>query len=149
MINMAYSSQTERETINDQRRRKWAEGVFDPSGRPTPRYLDTDNPDHYLKRLMDAATPLVSEELQKVQTKDLYGSTLDHFEQRYFDSAKAEAQRPTNIPEGELREVRKLDASGRPFIEFYGSPSAWMKNFMPDTIKKVKGIIDNRQWQRP
>jgi hypothetical protein len=100
---MAWNSQVERETLNDQTRRKWDEAVFGPSGRPTPRYLDTDNNDHYRKRLMDAARSLVSPDLQKVETNDLYGSTLEHFEQRYFDSAKAEAQRPTNIPDGELR----------------------------------------------
>jgi hypothetical protein len=137
---MAYSSQTERETQNDERRRKWDQEVFGPSGRPTPRYLDTDNPDHYLKRLMDAARPLVAVDLQEVKTQDLYCSALNHYEQRYFDSAKAEAQRPTNIPAGELRQVTKHDQSGRPFYEFHGSPSSWMKQFMPDTVKKLANI---------
>jgi hypothetical protein len=68
---MAYHSQTERETQNDAKRREWKQNVFDPSGRPTPTYLDTDNPDHYRKHLMDAARPLVSKELQKVRTQDL------------------------------------------------------------------------------
>jgi hypothetical protein len=121
---MAYSSQTERETLNDETRRRWDEGIFGPSSRPTPRYLDSDNNDHYRKRLMDAARSLVSADLQKVETKDLYGSALDHYEQRYFESARAEAQRPTNIPNGELRQVTKKDATGRPFYEFHGSPRA-------------------------
>ena len=144
---MAWNSQVERETLNDQTRRKWDEAVFGPSGRPTPRYLDTDNNDHYRKRLMDAARSLVSTDLQKVETKDLYGSTLEHFEQRYFDSAKAEAQRPTNIPDGELRQVTKYDASGRPFYEYWGSPRAWIDQFSAPK-KRLIGIRDDRNFQK-
>jgi hypothetical protein len=144
---MAWNSQVEGETLNDQTRRKWDEAVFGPSGRPTPRYLDTDNNDHYRKRLMDAARPLVSEELQKVRTQDLYGSTLEHFEQQYFESAKAEAQRPTNIPDGTLKEVTKYDQSGRPFYEYFGSPRAWIDTFAGPK-KRLIGIRDDRNWQK-
>jgi hypothetical protein len=136
---MAWHSQAEREALNDETRRKWDEDVFSPSGRPTPRYLDTDNNDHFRKRLMDAARPLVSEELQKVRTQDLYGSALDHYESEYLKSAKSEAQRPTNIPEGELRQVTKRDAGGRPYYEFYGSAGAWMRDFGQDK-KRLAGI---------
>ena len=144
---MAWSSQTERETINDASRRKYDEAIFGPRGAPTPRYLDTDNPDLYRKRLMDAARPFVSEELQKVKTQDLYGSALDHYEQRYFDSARAEAQRPTNIPDGELRQVTKYDQGGRPYYEFWGSPRAWLDNFTAPK-KRLVGIRDNRNFQK-
>jgi hypothetical protein len=144
---MAYHSATERETLNDETRRKWDEHVFSPSGRPTPRYLDTDNNDHFRKRLMDAARPLVSKDLQEVRTQDLYGSALDHYEKRYLESASAEAQRPTNIPEGELREVTRHDQAGRPFYEYHGSPSAWMNDFAHEK-KFVKSIRDDRNWQK-
>jgi hypothetical protein len=144
---MAYTLQAERDRLNDETRRKWDQDVFGPSGRPTPRYLDTDNPDHYRKHLMEAARPLVSEELQKVRTQDLYGSALDHYESEYLKSAKAEAQHPTNIPEGQLRQVTKTDATGRPFFEFYGSPKAWISDFTHPR-KKLTSIIDNRQWQK-
>jgi hypothetical protein len=96
---------------------------------------------------MDAARSLVSADLQKVETKDLYGSTLEHFEQRYLESARAEAQRPTNIPEGELRQVTKLDQAGRPFYEFHGSPSAWLKDFTCPK-KRLTGIRDGRNFQK-
>jgi hypothetical protein len=136
---MAWHSQTERQTLNDAERREWKENVFDPSGRPTPTYLDTDNPDHYTKMLMDAARSLVPKDMQEVEVKDLYGSALKHYRQRFFDSARDEAQRPTNIPEGELRQVTKHDAGGRPFYEFYGSAGAWMKDFGQDK-KRLAGI---------
>jgi hypothetical protein len=143
---MAYHSATERETLNYETRRKWDEHVFSPSGRPTPRYLDTDNNDHFRKRLMDAARPLVSKDLQEVKTQDLYGSTLDHFERQYFESARAEALRPTNIPEGELRQVTRHDQAGRPFYEYHGSPSAWLKDFTGEK-KRLAGIRDDRNWR--
>jgi hypothetical protein len=136
---MGWHSQTERDTLNDQTRRKWDEYVFGPSGRPTPRYLDTDNPDHFRKRMMEAARSLVSEELQKVRTQDLYGSALDHYENEYLKSARAEAQRPTIVPEGELRQVTKHDAGGRPYYEFYGKASSWMNDFGQGK-KRLAGI---------
>jgi hypothetical protein len=136
---MVYHSLTEREALNDETRRRWDEQDFGPSGRPTPRYLDTDNNDHFRKRLMEAARPLVAADLQNVKTQDLYGSALDHYEQQYLESARSEAQRPTNVPEGELRQVTKRDATGRPFYEFYGSTGSWMKHFGQDK-KKLVGI---------
>jgi hypothetical protein len=144
---MAWSSLTERETENDAIRRKYNDEIFGPSGRPTPRYLDSDNPDQYRKRCMEAARSLVSEELQKVRTQDLYGSALDHYEGEYFKSAKSEAQRPTNIPEGQLKEVVDYDAAGRPSYTYHGSPKVWMSDLaMPK--KRLAGILDNRKWQK-
>ena len=144
---MAWSSQTERETRNDQIRRKYDAEIFGPSGRPTPRYLDTDNEDHYRKRCMDAARSLVSADLQEVKIDHLYGTALDHYERQYFDSAKAEAQRPTNIPEGELRQVVHHDAAGRPSYTYHGSPRAWMNDFAGER-KYLKSIMDNRHFQK-
>jgi hypothetical protein len=96
---------------------------------------------------MNKAAPFVATDLQEVKTDHLYGSALDHYEQRYFDSAAAEAARPTNIPRGTLKQVTKYDATGRPFYEFYGSPSAWMNDFSGDK-KYLKNIMDNRSFQK-
>jgi hypothetical protein len=82
---MAYHPQTEREALNDAERREWKQNVFDASGRPTPTYLDSDNPDHYIKRLMDASRSLVSKDMQEVEVKDLYGSALTHYRQRWLN----------------------------------------------------------------
>ena len=96
---------------------------------------------------MTKAAPFVAADLQDVKTDHLYGSALDHYEQRYFELAAAEASRPTNIPEGTLKEVTKYDATGRPFYEFYGSPSTWMNDFAGDK-KYLKSIADNRNWHK-
>lgn len=140
---MAWDAETEKLAIQE----KWHEKIFRPRGTVAPAYLDKEPLDHYRKRLMTKAAPFVAADLQEVKTDHLYGSALDHYEQRYFKSAAAEAVRPTNVPDGELRKVTKYDQSGRPFYEFYGSPSAWMNDFAGDK-KRLVGIRDNRQWQK-
>jgi hypothetical protein len=126
---MAWHSQTEREIDNWKTKERWHENVYMPRGAPTPDFLERENNDHYRKRLMDRARPFVATDLQEVKVDDLYGSALDHYEKRYLESAAAEAQRPTNIPEGQLKRVTKYDQAGRPFYEFYGSPSVWLSDF--------------------
>ena len=51
------------------------------------------------------------------------------------------------IPDGELREIKKFDQAGRPYSEYFGSPSAWMKDFSGEK-KFVKSILDNRSFQK-
>ena len=45
-----------------------------------------------------------------------------YVEQQIFKAAEQEARSPTNVPDGQLKEVRRLDQSGRPFYEFHGRP---------------------------
>ena len=126
---MAWSSQEQRETDNWAVQEKWHEKVFRPRGTSAPSFLDGENTERYRRRMMNKAVPFVAADLQTVKIDDLYGSALDHYEQRYFESAAAEAARPTNIPAGELREVKKTDRSGREISEFYGSPKTWLDWF--------------------
>lgn len=144
---MSWSSQTERHTENYAIQEKWHEKVFRPRNASAPAFLDGENTDRYRRRMMNRAAPFVAADLQSVKIDDLYGSALDHYEQRYLESAAAEAARPTNIPDGELREVKKLDQSGRQFYEYYGSPSAWMSDFA--TPKKLlTGIRNNLRFEK-
>jgi hypothetical protein len=140
---MAWDTESEKYQIHD----KWNEKVFRPRGTRAPEFLDKEPIDHYRKRLMTRAAPFVAADLQEVKTDHLYGSALDHYEQRYLESAAAEAVRPTNFPDGTLKQVTKYDATGRPFYEFYGSPRSWMDNFAPPK-KKLVSIIDNRHFQK-
>jgi hypothetical protein len=146
---MAWSSQQTRETDNWEVQEKWHEKVFRPRNASAPAFLDNEHTDHYRKRMMNKAAPFVAADLQSVKVDDLYGSALDHYEQRYFESAAAEAQRPTNIPQGELREVKKIDASGRPIVEYYGSPSAWMDMFSAPKKKLVGIRTETERGYRP
>jgi hypothetical protein len=136
---MAWQSATERETDNWQVKEQWHEKVFKPRQAPTPDFLDREHTDHYRKRLMEKARPFVAADLQEVKTQDLYGSALDHYEKRYLESAAAEAQRPTNIPEGELRQVTSYDAAGRPSYTYFGKCSTWLSDFAAPK-KKLVGI---------
>ena len=140
---MPWDTETEKYQIHD----KWNEGVFRPRGARAPEFLDKEPIDHYRKRLMTKAAPFVAADLQEVKTDHLYGSALDHYEQKYLESAAAEAARPTNVPEGTLKQVTKYDQAGRPFYEYFGSPSAWMNDFSGDK-KYLKSIRDNRSFQK-
>jgi hypothetical protein len=146
---MAWESVIQRETDNWEIKEKWHENAFRPRQAPTPDFLEREHTDHYRKRLMDRARPLVAADLQEVKTQDLYGSALDHYEQRYFESAKAEAQRPTNIPDGELRQVTRYDQGGRPFYEFFGSPRAWLDNLSAPKKRLVGIRTENVRGYRP
>jgi hypothetical protein len=140
---MQWDTETEKYQIYD----KWNDGVFRPRNARAPEFLDKEPIDHYRKRLMTKAAPFVAADLQEVKTDHLYGSALDHYEQRYFESAAAETARPTNVPNGTLKQVTKYDATGRPFYEFYGSASAWMNDFGGDK-KYVKSIMDTRSFHK-
>jgi hypothetical protein len=125
---------------------RWDQAVFKPNRLPTPSYFEHESLDQQRKRLMNRTRPLVSAALQEIRTDDVFGTALDHVAQQYFESAAHEAVRPTKVPEGELKQVTKYDATGRPYLEFFGSPSAWMSDFMGDR-KRVVGIKDNRKWR--
>jgi hypothetical protein len=56
----------------------------------------------------------------------LDGANLDQVERHIFADAMTEAQRPTDIAAGQLREVRKSSEAGHRVSEFYGEPKAWM-----------------------
>lgn len=112
-----------------------------------PEFLDREPIDRYRKRLMTKAAPFVAADLQEVKTEHLYGSALDHYEKRYFESAAAEAARPTNVPDGTLKQVTKYDQGGRPYYEFYGSCRSWMDNFSGDK-KYVASIRDDRSFHK-
>jgi hypothetical protein len=60
-------------------------------------------------------------------------------EKQTFEAARREAERPTQIPDGTLREVKRYDQSGRVSYEFFGKVGTWLNDFHPGS-KKVIGI---------
>jgi hypothetical protein len=120
---------------------RWDQAVFRPHRMPTPSYIDHESLDGLTKRLINKSRHLVSEDLQKVKTNDVFGSALDHFAKQFFDSAAQEAVRPSKVPDGSLKEITKYDQSGRPFYEYYGSPKSWLADFSHPR-KKLLGIIN-------
>jgi hypothetical protein len=75
-----------------------------------------------------------------VKVDEARGTVFDLLEKQISEDANREAQRPTMIPDGELREVRRVDHVGRPSYEFYGKPSAWLSMFADDKRKMLTGI---------
>jgi hypothetical protein len=104
-----------------------------------PRYMEGETTESYRKRL---ATRLQQHapSLKDINVRDTRGSAFDLIEKQIYAEARREAERPSNIPDGELREMRKLDATGRPFYEFHGRPSTWMDQFSNGTKKRLVGI---------
>jgi hypothetical protein len=131
---MSYTDEAELAKLHEK-----ADPFFKPHNRSAPRYMENETPVSYRKRL---ATNLLEHapSLKDIKVRDTRGSAFDLIEKQIYDEARREAERPSNIPDGELREMRKFDASGRPFYEFYGRASTWMDNFSHGTKKRVTGI---------
>ena len=117
-----------------------------PFNRHAPPPLQGEQLDSYERRL----TYEVQRQAPRFKDLNLYEAKGDAYkllkEQIYAD-ARQEARHPSQIPEGQLRQVTNYDASGRPFYTFYGSPSVWMSQFsLPK--KRVVSIMDSRSFQK-
>jgi hypothetical protein len=124
---MAYETASEREK-NVQEARAKLEEVIQPFNRASPRPFTDENSDLYRRRTL----PMVQEyapNFQNVKVDDARGSAFELLEKQIYEDAKREASHPTQIPEGELRQITRRDVTGRPFYEFVRSPSAWMNEF--------------------
>jgi hypothetical protein len=115
-------------------------------GRHAPSPLQGEQLDQYERRL--------TYEMQKVAPNykdlNLYETRGDAYklmkEQIKADALK-EARHPTQIPDGELREVVSHDQAGRPTYSYFGSPRAWMDNFATPK-KMLVGIRSNLSFQK-
>lgn len=142
---MGWQDQDEQRKFNNIE--QWAQLALKPLNIPVPAYIEGERLDQQRKRIMNKVRPFVSDALQQVKTDDVFGSALDHYEKQFMESARAEALRPTKIPDGELREVISHDQSGRPMYSYYGSPRAWMDNFSSPK-KQLVGIRANLPFQK-
>jgi hypothetical protein len=105
-----------------------AHSVLSMHGRPAPPPLQGEPFLRYDRRLTDEVKRYAPN-FKDVSLHDAGGATYPILKKQVFADALQEARRPTMIPEGELREVKRVDQSGRPFSEFYGSPRAWLNDF--------------------
>jgi hypothetical protein len=142
---MAWKEQDEQRKFNNIE--QWSQTALKSLNIPTPAYIEGEQFDHQRKRIMNKVRPFVSEDLQQVKTDDMFGSVLDHCEKQFMESARAEALRPTKIPEGTLKEVVSYDQAGRPSYSYFGSPRSWMDNFAAPK-KQLVSIMDNRSFQK-
>jgi hypothetical protein len=127
ILTMPYETSSEREKNVQEARAKLDEALYS-FNRSAPRPFMDENAELYRKRTL----PMVQEHapnFRNIKVEDARGSAFDLLERQIYEDAHREARHPTQIPEGELREVRRKDASGREMKEFFGSPSAWLSDF--------------------
>jgi hypothetical protein len=97
-----------------------------PTGAPPP--LERESETAYRRRLAEAL------QQHAPNCKDFNichstGTAFDVLERQIKSDAEREAQHPTQIPEGTLKEVVTHDQAGRPSYTYYGSPRVWMDTF--------------------
>ena len=127
---MAYTTQLvlrNDETENQGTRAKYGE-VLDQFDVPTPRPFPDEMNEEYRRR----ALPILQKHapnFQNVRVDDARGSAFDLLEKQIYEDASREAQRPTQVPAGQLKEMRRVDQAGRPYYEYFGKPSVWLSTF--------------------
>ena len=142
-----YETASEREK-NVQEARARLDEIIQPFNRSAPRPFTDENAELYRKRTLPIAQQYAPR-FQNVKIDDARGSAFDLLEKQIYEDVRQEAKRPTQIPDGELREVVRRDATGRPFYEYFGSPSVWLNDFTTNK-KKLIGIRgDGTQFTKP
>jgi hypothetical protein len=136
---MSYADATELARIHET-----ADDLFKPHNQHAPCYMEGETTESYRKRL---ATRLQQHapSLKDINVRDTRGSAFDLIERQIYDEARREAVRPTTIPDGELRELKRYDDTGRPFIEWHGSPKAWLGDFANGAKRRLVGIRTETQ----
>lgn len=135
---MAYLPVIQKEHEIQETRARYDEAL-QPFNRSAPRPFPEEMNDQYRRRVLPILQNYAPG-MQEVKAYDAHDTAFDLIEKQTFEAAQREAQRPTQIPEGELREVKRYDQAGRVSYEFYGKPSAWMDDFKVGARKKLVGI---------
>lgn len=135
---MSYTSSAEKEAALQRERARYQE-ILEEHGRPSPSPFPDEGPDQYARRALPIVQSIVPEFKDRKIDQYLREPNFKYIEGQIFEAARKEARNPTNIPDGELREVKKLDTSGRPFYEFRGRPSSWMDQFSNGTKRRLVG----------
>jgi hypothetical protein len=141
---MPYQSFADKERGVQEARSEYQD-LLAPFNRPAPSPFPEENEDQYRRR----ALPIVQSvapgfEGLKIDNY-LREPNFNYIEKQVQEAARREAQHPTRIPDNELREVKRLDGTGRPFYEFYGRPSTWMSDFTTGAKQKLVGIRTETQ----
>ena len=124
-----------------------AEFVLSLHGRHAPAFLNGEKLDQYDRRLTYEVQKCAPN-YKDINLYDASGEAYKLLKRQVYVDAQQEAKHPTNIPEGTLKEVTSYDAAGRPSYTYYGSPSAWMKDFAMPKKRLVGIIMDNRSFQK-
>lgn len=107
--------------VDAQRRADTIAQAFGDSG-GAPRWLAGESLADYRRRLLSKYKSY-SADWKDVDLANLHESALGIAEAKIYADAAREAQHPTDLGPGKLREVRSRDAYGRTFTKFYGDPA--------------------------
>jgi hypothetical protein len=121
-----------------------ADDLLKPFNQSAPRYMEGETADGYRKRLASRVQQHAPS-MKGINLRESIGTAFQLIEKQIYDEARREAVRPTTIPEGEMRELKRYDATGRPFLEFHGHPSAWLGDFSNGAKRKLAGIRTESQ----
>jgi hypothetical protein len=141
---MSYTTYVDKERGVQEARAEYQERLA-PFNRPAPSPFPDENADQYRRRalpILQSVTP--GFENLKIDSY-LREPNFNFIEKQISEAAQREAASPTRIPKGELREVRRSDATGRPFYEFFGRPSTWMSEFTIGAKQRLVGIRTETQ----
>jgi hypothetical protein len=115
-----------------------------PTGAPPP--MERESETAYRRRLAEGLQQHAPN-CKDFNIRHSTGSAFDVLEKQIKADAEREAEHPTQIPEGTLKERVTYDQAGRPSYSYYGSPRVWMDTFA--TPKKfLVGIRANLPFQR-
>jgi hypothetical protein len=136
---MAYPDATETAKIQAK-----ADDLLRMHNRSARRPLDGETTLSY-RRSLASELQEVTPSMKNINLREAVGTAFDLIEKQIYDEARREAVRPTTIPKGEMRELTKYDATGRPFLEFHGSPKAWLDEFSNGAKRRLVGIKTETQ----
>jgi hypothetical protein len=108
-----------------------------PTGAPPP--LERESETAYRRRLAEALQQHAPN-CKDFNIRHSTGTAFDVLERQIKSDAQREAQHPTQIPEGTLKEVVSYDP-------YYGSPRVWMDTFATPK-KQLVGIRHNLSFQK-
>jgi hypothetical protein len=141
---MSYVSSADKERGVQEARAEYQD-LLAPFNRPAPSPFPEENEDQYRRRALSLVQSVAPGfETLKIDNY-LREPNFNYIEKQVQEAARREAQHPTRIPDNELREVKRLDGTGRPFYEFYGRPSTWMSDFTTGAKQRLVGIRTETQ----
>jgi len=103
-----------------------ADSVFQVFGDAAPRPLIGEDLNAYRRR-MAATLKVHSPKLKDVNLHAIKDSAaFDYMEEQIYSDAMAAAMAPVGLPNGQMREIKQRDTTGRVISSFVGEPRSWL-----------------------
>ena len=113
--------------------------LYESLNRAVPKPLEGEGLVPFKLRMLKDAQQLAPE-YKGIDLHNVGLSAIRVFEPQIISAAMKELSHPTMIAEGELKEIKRTDPSGRPYYEFFESPSSWINQFTTGARKRLVGI---------